>query len=69
MTKAIITALPDLHGFSADPLTELLRSGARGLIEQAVASELSALLAAHSGDRIADGRTRLSATDICLHAR
>ena len=41
MTKTTITTLPDPHGFSPDPLTDLLRSGARGLIQQAVEAELS----------------------------
>jgi len=59
MTKFIITTLPDPHGFSPDALTDLLRSGARGLIQQAVAAELSVLLETYSGDRIEDGRARL----------
>jgi putative transposase len=59
MTKTIITTLPDPHGFSPDPLTDLLRSGARDLIQQAVEVELSVLLEAYSGDRIEDGRARL----------
>ena len=59
MTKTIITTLPDPHGFSPDPLTDLLRSGARGLIQQAVEAELSVLLEAYSGDLIEDGRARL----------
>jgi putative transposase len=58
MTKTIITTLPDRHGFSPDPLTDLLRSGARGLIQQAIEAELSVLLEAYSGDRIEDGRAR-----------
>ncbi|MEL7453465.1 MAG: IS256 family transposase [Pseudomonadota bacterium] len=59
MTKTTITTLPDLHGFSPDPLTDILRAGARDLIQQAVEAELSALLEAHSGDRTADGHARL----------
>lgn len=59
MTKTIITTLPDPHGFSPDPLTDLLRSGARSLLQQAVEAELSVLLEAYSGDRIEDGRARL----------
>ena len=58
-TETIITTLPDPHGFSPDPLTDLLRSGARDLIQQAVEAELSVLLEAYSGDRIEDGRARL----------
>ncbi len=39
----------------ADPLTELLRSGARKLIEQAIESELSALLDEHADRRTEAG--------------
>ena len=59
MTKTSITTLPDPHGFSPDPLTELLRSGARDLIQQAVEAELSVLLDAYSDDLTEDGRARL----------
>ena len=59
MTKTSITTLPDPHGFSPDPLTDILRAGARDLIQQAVEAELSALLEAHSKDHIEDGRARL----------
>lgn len=59
MKKTIITTMPDPHGFSPDPLTDFLRSGARELIQQAVEAELSVLLEAHSGDRTEDGRARL----------
>ena len=59
MTKTSITTLPDPHGFSPDPLTDILRAGARDLIQQAVEAELSVLLEAHSGDRTEDGRARL----------
>jgi len=45
MTKDTMTALPDPNGFSADPLTDLIRSGARRLIEQALEAKLGALLA------------------------
>lgn len=59
MTKTTITTLPAPDGFSPDPLTDILRAGARDLIQQAVEAELSALLEFHSGDRTEDGRTRL----------
>lgn len=39
-----------------DPLTELLRTGAKRLIQQAVEAELSELLAAHAGATDAEGR-------------
>lgn len=59
MTKTTITPLPDPSGFSPDPLTDTLRSGARRLIEQAVEAEQAALLAAHADDKTEDGRSRL----------
>ncbi len=59
MTRDTITALPDPSGFSSDPLTDVLRSGARRLIEQAVEAELTALLAAYAEATTEDGRSRL----------
>ena len=59
MTKTTITPLPDPSGFSLDPLTDILRSGARRLIEQAVEAELVTLLASHADDKTEDGRSRL----------
>ncbi|OSP53764.1 hypothetical protein BV911_16035 [Pseudoruegeria sp. SK021] len=59
MTKTTIAALPDPSGFSPDPLTEILRSGARTLIQQAVEAELAELLRAHAGETTEDGRARL----------
>jgi len=44
MREDTITALPDPSGFSTDPLTDLIRTGARQLIERALEAELSALL-------------------------
>ena len=41
---------------SADPLTELLRSGARQLLQQAIEAEVQVLLSAHSGRTLEDGR-------------
>jgi len=55
MTEPPITTLIDPSGFPPDPLTDILRSGARYLIQQAVEAELSVLLDAHSGDRTEDG--------------
>jgi putative transposase len=54
-----ITRLPDPSGIGPDALTEVIRSGARKLIEQAIEAELAALLAAFSSDKLADGRARL----------
>jgi len=59
MSSPIISTLPDPTGFSQDPLTDLLRSGARRLIEQAVEAELAAFLETHAGEVIEDGRARV----------
>lgn len=59
MPEATITPLPDPLGFAPDPLTELVRNGARKLIEQAIEAELAALLATHAEEKTADGRARL----------
>ena len=40
MTTNTITQLSDPQGFSPDPLTDLLRSGAQRLIQQAVEANL-----------------------------
>ena len=48
MTKDTVVAFRTPDGFSPDPLTDLLRQGARDLIAQAVEAELSAFLAALS---------------------
>jgi putative transposase len=42
-----------------DPLTEILRSGARRLIEQAVEAEFSAFLCSHGDLKLPDGRQRV----------
>ncbi len=55
MNKNTVIALED-RAERLDPLTELLRVGARQLIEQAVEMELQELLAAHADRRLADGR-------------
>ena len=59
MTTNTISQLTDPHGFSPDPLTDLLRSGAQRLIEQAVEAELSVLLEAYASEKTDDGRARL----------
>ena len=43
----------------SDPLTELLRSGARRLIEAAVAAEFEEFLAAFEQEKLTDGRRRV----------
>ncbi|RDD97659.1 IS256-like element ISPpa1 family transposase [Paracoccus pantotrophus] len=59
MSGSTITHLPDPSGFSSDPLTDLVRDGARQLIRQAVEAELAVLLERHAADRLDDGRARL----------
>ena len=59
MTKDTVVAFRAPEGFSPDPLTDLLRQGARQLIAQAVEAELNGFLASHAGQTDAAGRTRL----------
>ena len=46
-------------GAFADPLTEVLRNGARTLLAHAVEAEVAALLSAHADKLTGDGRQRL----------
>src|SRR5262249_49465890 len=46
-------------GTLADPLTEVLRNGARALLAQAVEAEVSSLLSCHADKLTDDGRRRL----------
>jgi putative transposase len=46
-------------GAFSDPLTEVLRSGTRALLAQAIEAEVAALLSAHAAGLTADGRQRL----------
>ena len=48
-----------LDGFSPDPLTDLLRQGARDLIAQAVEAELNGFLTTHADQTDGAGRRRL----------
>jgi len=72
MSETIITQLPDPSiadrrlrsnlprgGFGADAFTDVLRKGARKLIEQAIHAELAALMDAFSAEKLKDGRARL----------
>ena len=59
MSETAIATLPDPSGFSADPLTGVIRDGARKLIEQAIEAELTALMTAFAEDKLEDGRARL----------
>lgn len=56
MTNSTLRALPQPEAESTDPLTDLLRAGARDLIAQAVEAELQALLEHHSQLKLPDGR-------------
>ena len=59
MTKDTVVAFRAPTGFSPDPLTDLLRHGARQLIAQAVEAELNGFLAAPADQTDAAGRKRL----------
>ena len=59
MTKYTVVAFRAPTGFSPDPLTDLLRQGARELIAQAVEAELNTFLTAHADQTDAAGRRRL----------
>src|SRR5437868_15490932 len=48
-----------LTGTFSDPLTEILRNGARALLAQAVEAEVSGLLRCHADKLTDDGRRRL----------
>ena len=58
MTETNVFQLSQPGAFS-DPLTEVLRNGARALLAQAVEAELSALLGGHADKLTDDGRQRL----------
>ena len=59
MSETTITQLPDPSGFTSDPFTDVLRDGARKLIEQAIHAELATLMAAFSETKLEDGRARV----------
>ena len=56
MSKFTLTALTQPESCAIDPLTDLLRSGARQLISQAVEAELQALLDQYANKQLPDGR-------------
>ena len=58
MTDTNVFELPQPGSF-ADPLTEVLRNGARALLTQAVEAEVAALLSCHADKLMDDGRQRL----------
>jgi putative transposase len=59
MSLTTIKQLPDPSGFSADPFTDIIREGARKLIEQAIHAELAALMAAFADEKLENGTSRL----------
>jgi transposase-like protein len=59
MSLTTIKQLPDPSGFSADPFTEIIRDGARKLIEQAIHAELAALMSAFADEKLENGTSRL----------
>jgi len=59
MKDDTILKFADPAGISPDPLTEILRKGARDLLAQAVEAELCDLLAKHAHLTYAAGRQRL----------
>ena len=56
MKDSTLNVLPAPHEKSQDPLTELLRRGARDLIKQAVEAELANMLNEHKAHKLVDGR-------------
>ena len=58
MTDSNVLKLSQPGTFS-DPLTEVLRSGARSLLAHAVEAEVAAFLGGHADQRTEDGRRRL----------
>ena len=58
MTEDSVVALHH-PGVMADPLTAVLRAGARELLAQAIEAEVAAVLAAHEHLKTEDGRRRL----------
>ena len=58
MTETNVFQLSQPGTFS-DPLTEVLRDGARALLSQAVEAEVAALLSRHADELTEDGRQRL----------
>ena len=59
LTKDTVAAFRAPDGFSPEPLTDLLRQGARDLIAQAVEAGLNAFLMTHADQTDAAGRRRL----------
>ena len=58
-SSSTVVSLRQPDRLDDDPLTAILRQGARQLLAQAVEAEAEAFLAAMKGERLADGRDRL----------
>ena len=58
MTETNVFQLSQPETF-VDPLTEVLRNGARALLSQAIEAEVAALLSLHADKLTEDGRQRL----------
>ena len=58
-SSSTVVPLRQPGALDEDPLTAILRSGARRLLAQAVEAEAEAFLAAMKSERLADGRDRL----------
>ncbi len=69
MSDDTITELPDPSGISPDPLTDVIRGGARKLIEQAIEAGLATLLGAFADHRLDDGRAGWCVTAIFPSAK
>ena len=59
MNDDTVVALRQPESFSDDPLTEILRAGARQLLGQAIEAEVAAHIEAHAGLTDASGRHRI----------
>jgi len=68
MSKDNVVAFPSPEGIE-DPLTELLRTGAKRLIQQAIEAELAELLAQHEAQVDAQGAGQWSGTVTCRNGR
>lgn len=56
MKDSTINAVPTPDENSQDPLTDLLRTGAKDLIKQAVEAELANMLSEYKDYKLSDGR-------------
>ena len=69
MHEDTVVAFRQPGSFSDDPLTDVLRAGARQLLGQAIEAEVEAHIAAHADLTDAKAGVALCVTDICLNAR